>query len=67
MLKIIEIKETIEDSSFLDNIYIIQKLNRKIINKTEYIKELNKDDYKYISILAEKTKIALEKINQIYK
>lgn len=67
MIKIIEIKETIEDSSFLDNIYIIQKLNRKIINKTEYIKELNKDDYKYISILAEKTKIALEKINHIYK
>lgn len=67
MLKIIEIQETIEDSSFLDNIYIIQKLNRKVINKTEYIKELNKDDYKYISFLAEKTKIALEKINHIYK
>ena len=67
MLKIIEIKETIEDSSFIDNIYKIQKLNREIINKTEYIKKLNKDDYKYISILAEKTKIALEKINQIYK
>lgn len=67
MLKIIEIKETIEDSSFIDNIYKIQKLNREIINKIEYIKELNKDDYKYISILAEKTKIALEKINQIYK
>lgn len=67
MIKIIELKETIEDSSFLDNIYKIQKLNRKIINKTEYIKELNKDDYKYISILAEKSKIALEKINQIYK
>lgn len=67
MLKIIEIKETIEDSLFIDNIYKIQKLNREIINKTEYIKELNKDDYKYISILAEKAKIALEKINQIYK
>lgn len=67
MLKILEIKETIEDSSFLDNIYKIQKLNREIINKTEDIKELNKDDYNYISILAEKTKLALEKINQIYK
>ena len=32
MLKIIEIKETIEDSSFIDNIYKIQKLNREIIN-----------------------------------
>lgn len=54
MLKIIEIKETIEDSSFLDNIYKIQKLNREIINKTEYIKELNKDDYKYISYFSRK-------------
>lgn len=67
MLKIIEIKETIEDSSFLDNIYKIQKLNREIINKTEDIKEINKDDYNYISILAEKSRIILEKINQIYK
>lgn len=67
MLKIIEIKETIEDSSFLDNIYKIQKLNREIINKTELTTEINKDDYDYISILAEKARIILEKINQIYK
>ncbi|MFR5509150.1 MAG: hypothetical protein ACLTKT_08165 [Clostridia bacterium] len=67
MLKIIEIKETIEDSPFLDNIYKIQKLNREIINKTELTTEINKDDYNYISILAEKARIILEKINQIYK
>lgn len=67
MLKIIEIKETLEDSKFVDNIYNIQRINKDIINKTEYIIELNKDDYNYISILAEKSKIALEKINQILK
>jgi len=67
VLKIIEIKETIEDSPFLDNIYKIQKLNREIINKTELTTEINKDDYNYISILAEKARIILEKINQIYK
>lgn len=67
MLKIIEIKETLENSRFLDNIYKIQKLNRKIINKTELTTEINKDDYDYISILAEKARIILEKINQIYK
>ena len=67
MLKIIEIKETIEDSPFIDNIYKIQKLNREIINKTELTTEINKDDYNYISILAEKARIILEKINQIYK
>lgn len=67
MLKIIEIKETLEDSKFVDNIYNIQRINKEIINKTEYIIELNKDDYNYISILAEKSKIALEKINQILK
>lgn len=67
MLKIIEIKETLEDSKFVDNIYNIQRIDKEIINKTEYIIELNKDDYNYISILAEKSKIALEKINQILK
>lgn len=67
MLKIIEIKETLEDSKFVDNIYNIQRINKDIVNKTEYIIELNKDDYNYISILAEKSKIALEKINQILK
>lgn len=67
MLKMIEIKETLEDSKFVDNIYNIQRINKEIINKTEYIIELNKDDYNYISILAEKSKIALEKINQILK
>ena len=65
--KIIEIKETLEDSKFVDNIYNIQRIDKEIINKTEYIIELNKDDYNYISILAEKSKIALEKINQILK
>ena len=67
MLKIIEIKETLEESKFVNNIYNIQRINKEIINKTEYIIELNKDDYNYISILAEKSKIALEKINQILK
>ena len=32
MLKIIEIKETLEDSKFVDNIYNIQRINKEIIN-----------------------------------
>ncbi len=30
MLKIIEVKETLEDSKFVDNIYNIQKINKKL-------------------------------------
>ena len=45
MLKIIEIKETIFDSQLVDNIYAIDKTIKNIINETDFVTELNKDDY----------------------
>lgn len=61
MLKIIEIKETIFDSQLVDNIYAIDKTIKNIINETDFVTELNKDDYNYINIILEKTRINLEK------
>ena len=61
MLKIVELKETIKDSDLTNNIYDMQKIIQKIILNLEFIEEINKDDYNYLEILTEKSKIALEK------
>ena len=67
MVKIIEIKETIFDSQLVDNIYAIDKTVKEIMNETNFITELNRDDYKYINIILEKTRINLEKAFEILK
>lgn len=67
MLKIIELKKTVENSSLIDNLYEIQKITRNIINKTENIIDINADDYNYINIIFEKTKDNLQKCNNILK
>lgn len=67
MLKIIEIKETICDSQLVDNIYAIDKTIKNIINETDFVTELNKDDYNYINIILEKTRINLEKAFDLLK
>lgn len=67
MVKIIEIKETIFDSQLVDNIYAIDKTIKGIMNETDFITELNRDDYNYINIILEKTRINLEKAFEILK
>ena len=67
MLKIVELKETIKDSALTNNIYDMQKIIQKIILNLEFIEEINKDDYNYLEILTEKSKIALEKTLDIMK
>ncbi len=67
MLKIVELKETIKDSDLTNNIYDMQKIIQKIILNLEFIEEINKDDYNYLEILTEKSKIALEKTLDIMK
>ena len=61
MLKIVELKETMKDSNLTNNIYDMQKTIQKMILNLEFIEEINKDDYNYLEILTEKSKIALEK------
>lgn len=67
MLKIVELKETIKDSNLTNNIYDMQKIIQKMILNLEFIEEINKDDYNYLEILTEKSKIALEKTLDIMK
>lgn len=67
MLKIVELKETLEDTSLIDNLYEVNKLTKEIIKQTEFITELNKVDFNYIDIVIEKTKINLEKVEKLIK
>lgn len=67
MLKIVEIKETISDGDFIDNIYDSQNLIKKILNRIELSKELNYDEYKFLNIVMAKTRNNLEKAYQIIK
>ena len=65
MLKIVEVKETLEDTSLIDNLYEVNKLTKELIKQTEFIEELNKTDFEYINIVLEKTRTNLEKALKI--
>ena len=67
MVKIIEIKETIFDSKLIDNVYAINKIINNFISQTEFTTELNRDDYNYINIILEKSKVNLQKAFEIMK
>ena len=66
-MKIYEIKEQITDSSFIDNIYHCQQLIQAITKQTEFLTDINKTDFDYISIILYKTKVNLKKIYSILK
>ena len=67
MLKIIEVKEELDNSTLVDNVYEIHKMIQHMIQDTEYITEINKDDYNYLNIVMEKRKNNLEKIKYIFE
>lgn len=64
-MQIYEIKETLTDSTIIENIYQIQKLMKDITRQTEFIININQVDFNYINIVLDKTKINLQKIYQI--
>lgn len=67
MVKILEVKETLEDTTLIDNIYLINGIIKDIIKQTEFITELNKDDFNYLNIVLEKTKTNLRKVQLLTK
>lgn len=67
MLKIVEIKQTIYDSDMIQNLHTIQKISQDILNEIQFIPELNKDDYQYLDVVLEKTKVNLLKVYNLIK
>lgn len=67
MIKVLQVTETIEDGKLLDNIDKSNKLIKEIEQRLEKNNELNIDDFKFIEIVFEKVKRALQKINDVLK
>lgn len=67
MLKIVEIKQTIYGSNMMENLHTIQKLSQDILNEIQFIQEINIDDYQYLDIVLEKTKVNLLKVYNLVK
>ena len=67
MLKIIQVKETLEDGKLQDNIYDIEAITKKIIKKLDAINELNYIDYNFISIILEQANKSLQKAYAVMK
>lgn len=67
MLKIIQVKETLEDGKLQDNLYDIEATTKKIIKKLDAINELNYIDYKFISIILEQANKSLQKAYAVIK
>ena len=64
-VKIVEIREFLEDSDLQYNFYEVVKLLRKLENELHFILSMNKDDYDYMNTIISKMKTNLEKVNCI--
>lgn len=67
MVKILEVKETLEDSELVENMYKIEELIKDIIKRLETDNELSIDDFRFTNIVLKKTKIALAKVNTVIR
>lgn len=67
MVKIIQVKEILEDGKLTDNMYNVEKLIQSIIQRIENNNELNYDDYKFTQAVMVKVKQALQKVNEVIK
>jgi len=64
-MRIYEIKESLTNTTLVDNIYQIQKLIQNITNQTEFITDINKIDFDYLNIILDRTKVNLQKVYSI--
>lgn len=67
MVRVVELKEIVINSNVYENIYKIKDLSENIIEELELLQEVNKDDYNYLELILEKTKINLQKAYVLLK
>lgn len=65
MIKILQVTETIEDGNLLQDMYKCERFIKDIIKTIEEKQELNIDDYKFVEVVFEKVRKALQKVNNI--
>lgn len=66
-MHIYEIQKILVNTDLLDNLYSIQKMLSELTVYAELIERINKDDFDYIDIVVEKTRLNLEKIYCLLK
>ena len=67
MVKIIEVKQTLYGSDMIENLHTIQRISQDILYELQFIQEINKDDYQYLDVVLEKTKVNLLKVYNLIK
>jgi hypothetical protein len=67
MIKLVELKQTLEDDILLQDMYEVEKLFKDIIKCIESDKELNVEDYRFLNLVFKKTKLGLKKVLAILK
>ncbi len=66
-MHIVELKENLKDTSFETDMIDITRLVRHINSILDIAKDINYTDYEYISTLATKTILILDKIDYILR
>ena len=67
MVRVVELKEMVLNSNVYENIYNIKDISEQIIEELQLLQDINKDDYNYIELILEKTKINLQKAYMLLK
>lgn len=63
--QIIEIKEYLEGSNLMENMYDVSKLIRTLETELHFTTNINKDDYNYLNTVIYKIKVNLTKVKAI--
>ena len=66
-MHLVEIQQTLRDTSVERDIYDMTKIIRKLAEYTEFTDDLNYTDFAYISALVDKSKTLLYKAYTIFK
>ena len=67
LMKIIELREKLSDTQIEEDIQKLKIIIKNIDINLSFLEELNVDDFNFISIILEKSKIALIKADEILK
>ena len=65
IMKVVELKEDIRDTSIIRYIFDVTKISQQLSFYTEFITDINYTDFKYVQILLDKSKTMLCTVNYL--
>ena len=66
-MHLVEVRQTLYDTSAERDIYDISKISRKLAEYTEFTEDMSYTDFAYITALVDKSKTLLYKAYTIFK